>query len=115
MKLKSIIIILLSVILISGCDKTIDSTPTRTIESFFSKYQKIDDEVIRQLELSLDTKPEYSDDNKKEYESLMIKQYQNLSYKIIDEKQKNNSATVDVEIEVYDYKTSITKKQQNKK
>ena len=36
------------------------------------------------------------------------KQYQNLSYKIKSEEIDGNNATVDVEIEVYDYATSIT-------
>ena len=44
---------------------------------------------------------------KKEYKSLLLKQYQNLSYKIKDEKIDNNTANVEVEIEVFDYYNTL--------
>lgn len=112
MKLKKIIFIFIGIILISGCDKVSSNTPTGAIETFFGKYQKNDDVVLRQLDLLLDTKSDYSDDDKKEYKALMIKQYQNLSYKITDERQEGDTAIVETEVEVYDYRTSISKSQE---
>ena len=41
--------------------------------------------------------------------ALMKRQYQNLSYKITDEKIEDDSANVIVEIEVYDYISSVNK------
>ena len=48
-----------------------------------------------------------TEEQKKEYKSLIEKQYQNLSYKIKNEEIVGNNATVEVEIEVLDYATSI--------
>ena len=50
-----------------------------------------------------------SEDQRKEYKILLEKQYQNLSYKIKNEEIEGDSATVDVEIEVLDYQSSIKK------
>jgi hypothetical protein len=50
-----------------------------------------------------------SEEQKSTYKELLEKQYQNLSYKINDEDISGDTATVDVEIEVYDYQTTITK------
>ena len=55
---------------------------------------------------------EMNDSQKKEYKTLMERQYQNLDYKIIDEEIDGNYATVEVEIEVYDYAYSINKSNQ---
>lgn len=108
MKLKKILLICFGVILITGCSEAANS-PTKKVESFFSKYQNLDSVVLDQLDLILDKDTNYNDDNKKEYKTLMIKQYQNLSYKITNEKVEDNNAIVDVEVEVYDYKTAIIK------
>ena len=48
-----------------------------------------------------------NEEEKKEYKMLLEKQYQNLSYKIKNEEIVGNNATVEVEIEVLDYATSI--------
>lgn len=106
--MKKIIVILLGIFLLVGCTDT-TNTPSRKVEDYLSKYQKMDDDVITQLDLTLDNDTSMDEDQKKEYKSLMQKQYQNLSYKITDEKIENDKANVDVEIEVYDYQTSINK------
>lgn len=108
MSLKKILLIIFGVILITGCNEAVNS-PTKKVESFFSKYQNLDSVILNQLDLILDKDNNYNDDNKKEYKTLMIKQYQNLSYKITDERVEDYNATVDVEVEVYDYKTAIIK------
>lgn len=105
------IFIALSVIfllLVSGCSTTLN-TPSDKVEEFLSKYQNMDSEVLTQLDNVIAEDSSMNDDQKKEYRALLEKQYQNLSYKIKDEKIKGDTATVDVEIEVYDYKTSINK------
>ena len=108
MKIKKILLVFLGVFLLVGCTNT-DNTPSGKVEEFLGKYQKLDDDVLTQLDVTLDSDTEMSDDQKKDYRSLMEKQYQNLSYKITDEKVETDTATVDVEVEVFDYQTSITK------
>ncbi|MBO5414356.1 MAG: hypothetical protein J6A17_01880 [Bacilli bacterium] len=108
MKLNKIFIVFLGLFLLVGCTAT-DNTPSSKVEEFMEKYQRLDDEVLTQLDLTLDSDTEMNADQKKDYRSLMEKQYQNLSYKITDEKVEDDTATVDVEIEVFDYQTSITK------
>lgn len=109
MKLKKIILVCLGMFLITGCDNMMNDSPTMAVESFFRKYQNADETILRQLDLMLDTKTEYSDDDKKDYKALMIKQYQNLSYKITEERQKGDTAVIETEVEVFDYKNSINK------
>lgn len=103
------ILILFSLILlfITGCGTKM-GTPTAKVEEFLGKYQSMDTAVLAQLDSVIANDSGMSDDQKKEYRGLMEKQYQNLSYKIKSEEIDGNNATVDVEIEVYDYATSIT-------
>lgn len=103
------ILILFSLILlfITGCGTKM-GTPTAKVEEFLGKYQSMDTAVLAQLDSVISTDEVMSEDQKKEYRGLMEKQYQNLSYKIKSEEIDGNDATVDVEIEVYDYATSIT-------
>lgn len=108
MKIKKLIFLFIGLVLLVGCTDT-TNTPSKKVEDFLSKYQKMDNDVLTQLDLIIDNDSEMDKDQKKEYKSLMLKQYQNLSYKITDEKQEDDTATVDVEIEVYDYQSSITK------
>jgi len=109
MKFKKIIIMLvIGLFIFAGCSDT-TNTPSKKVEDFLAKYQNQDKDVLTQLELTLDSDTTMDAEQKKDYKALMTKQYQNLSYKITDEKQENDTATVEVEIEVYDYATSITK------
>ena len=74
------------------------------------KYQKIDKEVIKELDYMLEKETSLSKKQKKEYKELLKKQYQNLSYKIISEETNNNHSIVEVEIQVLDYKSAMDKK-----
>ena len=97
MKLKKILAICLGIFILVGCTNT-NNTPSKKVEDFLSKYQKLDDDVLTQLDLTLDNDQDMSDDQKKDYRALMEKQYQNLSYKITDEKEEDDTATVEAEI-----------------
>ena len=100
--MKKILIGLSLLLLITGCTSTMN-TPTKKVEEFLGKYQSMDSEVLAQLDQVISDDINMSDDQKSEYRSLLEKQYQNLSYKIKNEEIDGNKATVDVEIEVYDY------------
>lgn len=106
--MKKLLVICMGLLLLVGCTDT-TNTPSKKVEDFLGKYQKQDDDVLTQLELTLDSDTSMDKDQKKEYKSLLQKQYQNLSYKITDEKIEDDKATVEVEVEVFDYKTSIDK------
>lgn len=94
------------VLFIVGCTNTMN-TPTKRVEELLGKYQKLDSAVLAQLDNVIAEDTTMTDEQKKEYRSLMEKQYQNLSYKIKGEEITGDDATVDVEIEVLDYATSI--------
>ncbi len=105
---KILVAIFLVLAVATGCT-TSSNTPTERVEEFMSKYQSLDSEVLSQLDKVVASDTTMSDDQQKEYTSLMKKQYQNLSYKIKDEKIDGDTARVTVEVEVYDYISSLNK------
>lgn len=105
---KILLFLIAGLLLFTGCNNNMN-TPTKKVEEFLGKYQSMDSEVLAQLDNVISNDSTMSDEQKKEYQALMEKQYQNLSYKIKDEEIDGDKATVDVEIEVYDYATSIAK------
>lgn len=94
--------------LVVGCGNMMN-TPTKKVEEFLSKYQTQDKDVLDQLDDVIKDAGTMIEDQKKDYRDLMKKQYQNLSYKIKDETEDGDNATVQVEIEVYDYGKAINK------
>ena len=107
---KLFIVLLLSLFIVTGCGNNM--TPTGAVEDYLGKYQSMDSEVLSQLDSVVSNDTTMSDDQKKEYKSLMEKQYQYLSYKVTNEEIIGDTATVDVEIEVFDYASSIRKSSQ---
>lgn len=105
---KIVISLILFVLLVTGCGKAMD-TPTKKVEELLGRYQSMDSEVLSQLDDVISNDTTMNETQKEEYRSLMEKQYQNLSYKIKDEEIDGDNATVLVEIEVYDYISSINK------
>lgn len=104
---KFFIIGSLFILLFTGCTTT--NTPSKKVEEFLGKYQSMDSDVLTQLDNVVASDNNMSDEQKKDYKLLMERQYQNMSYKIKNEEINGDNATVEVEIEVYDYATSITK------
>ena len=95
-------------LIVAGCANTMN-TPTSKVEEFLGKYQSMDSDVATQLDQVISDDDTMNDDQKEKYRALMEKQYQNLSYKINNEEIDGDNATVDVEIEVLDYATTINK------
>ena len=108
MKKKICILLFLITLLLLGCEN-MKNTPTSKVESFFSKYQRLDSDVLNDLDLVIEKDNTMNEKQKQEYKTLMEKQYQNLSYKINKEDINNNTATVDTEIEVLDYESVMYK------
>ncbi len=105
---KILIPLFIAIIFVIGCENTMN-TPTHKVEDFLGKYQKMDSNVIEELRQVLEEDHTMSENQKVKYQSLLEKQYQNLAYKIKNEEVEIDTAIVDVEIEVLDYKTSIDK------
>ena len=105
MNMKKILLLLVSLILVTGCNDMMN-TPTRRVEEYLGKYQILDSTVLTELDEVVDNS-DYSEDYKEEYKELMIKQYQNLSYKIKNEQTDGDNATVIVELEVFDYNNAL--------
>lgn len=103
---KLLIPLLLSIFLIVGCENTMN-TPSEKVTQFLEKYQRMDTAVIQDLDSVMNHDTTMSKTQKEEYKSLLEKQYQNLAFKITDENVEDDVATVDVEIEVLDYKNAI--------
>ena len=102
--MRKITIIVLLLILITGCNNiTYNNTPSSKVSNFFENYKTLNKNIIDELNLAIKKNKDKSNFEKKTYKQLLIKQYKNLEYKIKNEEIKNNDAYVDVEIEVYDY------------
>lgn len=106
--MKKYIILILTILLFTGCDKEM-SSPTKKVEEALNNYQNLDNSIDYDLDRIIDKENNLSDENKKAYRSALERQFQNLSYKIKDEEITGDNATVEVEIEVLDYKSSYDK------
>lgn len=103
--MKKIAIFLMGLFLLTGCTSLMN-TPTDKVEEYLDKYKTTAKDVLDQLEDVVEEAGNMKDEHKEKYKELMKKQYQNLSYKIKDETIDGDKATVEAEIEVYDYKKS---------
>ena len=104
---KKVVLVIAILFLLVGCTNSMDS-PTKKVEKFLNKYQTNDKEVVDQFDTSLIEEENLTDEQKDKYKDIMLDQYKNLTYKIKEEKIDGNKATVDAEIEVYDYNTAIS-------
>lgn len=105
--MKKVILVIFSVTLfLVGCS-TNTNTPTSKVEEFMSKYQRMDSEVLSQLDSIVSNNKDLTDEQKKDYKALIERQYQNMSYKIKDENTDDDNATVTVEVEVVDYRSAL--------
>jgi len=105
---KLLAILAVAFLILTGCENTMN-TPTSKVEEYLGKYQKLDKGVLEELDDVLKKETSMSEEQKKEYRTLLEKQYQNLNYKIKNEDIDGDTATVDVEVEVLDYQTTIDK------
>ena len=72
-----------------------------------SKYQKNDEDVLNQLNDSLESDTIMDSTQKERYQSIMKRQYKDLTYKVKNEAIDGKTVMVEVEIEVYDYAKAI--------
>lgn len=103
---KKLILLLISIFLLVGCENTM-ATPASKVESFLGKYQKLDKNVLLDLDNVIKKDTDMNKSQKEKYKNLLEKQYQNLSYKIKNEEINGTTSIVETEIEVLDYKSVI--------
>ncbi len=102
--MKKLLFVVATIFLLSGCDlgKDMMNSPTKQVENYLDSYQKLDDNVLNDLDTLIED-TEYTIEQKARYREIMKKHYSNLKYEITDEKIDGDRATVDTEIEVNDY------------
>lgn len=104
--MKKIFLFLMCLFLLTGCDSLMN-TPVKKVEKLLSMYQTKDEEVLSQLDDVLLQDAILDNNLKDRYRELLKKQYGELSYKVKNETIDGDSATVEVEIEVYDYNSAV--------
>ena len=105
-KILKFILPCLIIFILMGCE--LNNTPTSKVEERLSKYQ-MTDKVI-----NIDDKMQFltdvnvlTEDQKEDYHEIVSKQYKSLSYNVKDETVDGESAVVEVQIEVMNYKKAI--------
>ena len=82
------------------------NTPTSKVESLFTKYQKLDNDIKTGIDSILENE-DLSESRKERYKKILENQYKNLTYQIKDEMIDGDKAQVLVEVEVTDLKNSL--------
>lgn len=97
------ILLIICLLVLCGCG---NSTPTKEVENYFTKYQTTPGEMLNDIENIIDFS-NYSKEQKEEHLKIIKNNYQDLEYVIKDEEVNANKAIVTVEINVYDYSKVI--------
>ena len=105
---KVLTLLLLLPIFLTGCgkDKKME-TPSDKVKNYLDSYVKLDDNILTDLDNMIDKMVDYTDNQKERYKKIMKHHYENISYEIKSETIDGDNASVDVEIEVYDYSPII--------
>lgn len=107
-KIISLILLILgSIFLITGCDTNLMNTPTKRVETMLNNYITLNSDVLEDLDETILSDTTMTTSQKEEYRDIIKKLYQNMTYEIKDETIDSSNATVEVEIEVYNYKKII--------
>ena len=70
--MKKLFAICLGLLMLVGCANT-TNTPSKKVEDFLGKYQKLDNDVLTQLDLTVDSDADMSDEQKKDYKAYLIR------------------------------------------
>ena len=104
MKYLKYTLIIIPIISLTACH--LANTPTSIVEDYLTRYQKLDKDVEKEINDVVENST-VDDSEKERCKKIIKKGYQNLTYKIKDEKIDGNLATVEVQIEVLDYKKIV--------
>lgn len=118
--MKKLIILCSCLFILTGCNlgREMLNTPTKQVELFLSKYQTLDEEVLKDLNKIVAEEELFNTEQRDIYKNIIKKHYQDLTYKIKEEKIDGDHATVTTEIKVTDYSKILSEaalyKEQNK-
>lgn len=106
-----------TLLLMTGCTigEDLANTPTKQVEAMLSKYQTLDEAVLKDLDKVAAEEESFNTKQRDAYKKLMKKHYQDLVYQIKDEKVDGDDATVEVEIEVRNYAEAFKKAEEYRK
>lgn len=107
--MKKVVAIISAFLILTGCNmgKDMTNTPTKKVEAYLDSYQKLDDNVLNDLDTLIED-TEYTVEQKARYKEIMKKHYSDLDYEIKDETIDGDKATVIAEIEVKDYSNILS-------
>ena len=100
--MKRIVIILSIFILLTGCGK-LSNTPTKRVEELFDNYKMLSENVVKDLNDTVNKEDTFNESQKELYKDIIKKQYNNLVYEIKDEYINGDNAIVQVQITVKDF------------
>lgn len=101
--MKRFIIGLLVLLSVTGCETNMDNTPTKKVEAFLNKYQMLDDDIMDDLNTSINGLENLNEQQRNDYVDIMKSGYQKMTYTIKDEAIDGNEATVIAQIKVVNY------------
>ncbi len=105
--MKKILVVIFAVLLFAGCSCSMnDKKPEDAIDTFFEKYRAKDDDIISQLEDTIENE-KLTSTQKEKYRKLMEKQYDQLAYVVKDVEENDTQATATVELTVLNYHAAI--------
>lgn len=95
----------------TGCkvNLSVDNTPKKQVENYLYNYQSISNEVIQDLELTVEKQNNFTESQKEKYKEIMKNNFKNLSYTVKDEVVNGDKSTVEVEIIVSDFYSVMNK------
>ena len=82
--MKKILYVFLIMVLAVGCNN-LSNTPINKTEQMLKKYQMLDNDVMEDLNKTVDSETTFSEAQKTKYKNIMKKHYQNLVYEIKDD------------------------------
>ncbi len=102
--MKKIYWIFILLILLTGCslDMSMKNTPTKEVEKYLDSYQKLDDNILNDLDLLVENS-DYNIEQKAEYKEVLKKHYTNMTYEITGEKIVDDKAYVTAKVEVTNF------------
>lgn len=107
--MKKMLYILFLVITITGCSigSKMTNTPTKKVEAYLDSYQKLDDNVLNDLDTLIEN-TDYTTEQRARYKEIFKKHYSNLKYEIMNEKIDGEHAIVETQVEVNDYSNILS-------
>ena len=100
--MKKIPFILLSILFLLFTACSMYNTPTSSVEELLSKYKTNDEEILVELDDYVNDS-DLTNEQSKKYKDVYLKQFNDMKYIVKDEKIDGDTATVTVQITVYDY------------